>query len=115
MGTATTTVTVTASVTVAAVPCIVLPSVDLNRTGFVGSPSYIAPEVLRESARYDERADVYSFGILTWFVSQHEYMTYNPDVYSSKAEHQRLMIPYKKGASRRHASHPCPHSSFPIS
>ena len=68
-----------------------------HASGFVGSPSYIAPEVLRESARYNEKADVYSFGIFVWFVSQHEYMTYNPDVYSTKQEHQALMIPYKKG------------------
>jgi serine/threonine protein kinase len=42
----------------------------LGCAGFVGSPSYIAPELMQEGARYDEKADVYSFGILMWFVTQ---------------------------------------------
>lgn len=38
--------------------------------GKAGSPFYMAPEVLTEKP-YDERADVYSFGILLWeFVTQ---------------------------------------------
>lgn len=57
----------------------------------------MAPEILQDSARYSERADVYSFGVLVWFVAQHEYLAYNPEVYSSWQEHAKLMSPYKKG------------------
>ncbi len=61
----------------------------------MGSPSYIAPEVLHESAHYNETADVYSFGILLWFVSQHECLAYNRTLYSSIMEHKALMKPYQ--------------------
>jgi serine/threonine protein kinase len=63
--------------------------------GFVGSPSYIAPEILHETAHYNESADVYSFGILVWFVSQHECLAYNRSLYSSAAEHKALLKPYQ--------------------
>ena len=68
-----------------------------SMTGFVGSPSYIAPEVLSETAHYDEKADVYSFGILIWFVSQHLYLARNRQLYRNFAEHRSRMTPYRDG------------------
>ncbi len=68
-----------------------------SMTGFVGSPSYIAPEVLSEHAQYNEKADVYSFGVLTWFVSQHLYLSFNRQLYRNFQEHRSLMTPYRFG------------------
>jgi hypothetical protein len=36
------------------------------RTGFVGTAQWMAPELLRSSPFYDEKVDVYSFGVLLW-------------------------------------------------
>jgi len=64
-------------------------------TGFVGSPSYIAPEVLSEHAQYNEKADVYSFGIMIWYVSQHMYLARNTQLFRTATEHRSLMTPYR--------------------
>jgi len=37
-----------------------------SAVGMVGSPFYMAPEMLLEKDDYDEKVDVYSFGILLW-------------------------------------------------
>jgi serine/threonine protein kinase len=37
-----------------------------TRTGFVGTTQWMAPELLRSSPFYDEKVDVYSFGVLLW-------------------------------------------------
>ncbi|EAY07179.1 TKL family protein kinase [Trichomonas vaginalis G3] len=37
-----------------------------TRTGYVGTAQWMAPEVLRSSPFYDEKVDVYSFGVLLW-------------------------------------------------
>jgi len=39
---------------------------DKNMTGFVGTPAYIAPELLAPPFKYSEKADVYSYAILCW-------------------------------------------------
>jgi serine/threonine protein kinase len=63
-------------------------------SGYVGSPSYIAPEVLKQSARYDLRADVYSFGILVWSLAQYLYLTHVNVQRRTTQEHLVLMRPY---------------------
>ena len=63
----------------------------------MGSPSYIAPELMVDGARYDEKADVYSFGILMWFVCQHVHLMYNPDLWATKRDFANLMRPYTNG------------------
>ena len=77
-----------------------------SMTGYVGSPSYIAPEVLSNHAHYSETADVYSFGIFVWFVSQHLFLQLNPQLYSTPDEHRSLMTPYRFGTSERLSSLP---------
>ena len=37
-----------------------------TKTGYVGTAQWMAPEVLRSSPFYDEKVDVYSFGVLLW-------------------------------------------------
>ncbi|KAH0791202.1 TKL family protein kinase [Histomonas meleagridis] len=37
-----------------------------TKTGFIGTAQWMAPEILRSSPFYDEKVDVYSFGILLW-------------------------------------------------
>lgn len=37
-----------------------------TRTGFVGTAQWMAPEILRSSPFYDEKVDVYSFGVMLW-------------------------------------------------
>ena len=37
-----------------------------TKTGYVGTSQWMAPEVLRSSPFYDEKVDVYSFGVLLW-------------------------------------------------
>lgn len=41
-------------------------ALEQTMTGFLGSPSYIAPEILTDSATYDEKVDVYGYGIMLW-------------------------------------------------
>merc|ERR1711934_1247513 len=45
----------------------------------VGTPSYMAPEVLRKG-KYSEKADVYSFGVLLLevYTGQYPYSQYDP-------------------------------------
>ena len=62
--------------------------------GYVGSPAYIAPEVLAETAKYSEKADVFSFGVILWSMAQHLYLATHKDLYSSKEQHRFLMRPY---------------------
>ena len=37
-----------------------------TRTGYVGTAQWMAPEILRSSPFYDEKVDVYSFGVMLW-------------------------------------------------
>jgi hypothetical protein len=67
---------------------------DETVTGFVGSPSYIAPEVLSDKAEYDERVDVYSFGILLWSLLQYLHLTKDVKRPRTVMEHHDLMRPY---------------------
>lgn len=39
---------------------------NVTRTGCIGTAQWMAPEMLRSSPYYDEKVDVYSFGILLW-------------------------------------------------
>jgi serine/threonine protein kinase len=75
-------------------PCSRAPA-DVLSAGFVGSPSYIAPEVLSDAARYDAKADVYSFGILMWSVLQYLYLTYINIQPRTTPDHLTLMRPYE--------------------
>ena len=47
--------------------------------------------------RYNEKADVYSYGILVWFVAQYLHLCYNPHLWSDRKEFMALMRPYDKG------------------
>ena len=62
--------------------------------GFVGSPAYIAPEVLGENAKYDEKADVYSYGILVWSIAQFLYLSTQRERKCTYDEHKYLMRPF---------------------
>ena len=62
--------------------------------GYVGSPSYIAPEVLKQAARYDLKADVYSFGVLVWSLTQYLFLTHVDVQRRTTQEHLTLMRPY---------------------
>lgn len=37
-----------------------------TKTGFIGTAQWMAPEILRSSPFYDEKVDIYSFGVLLW-------------------------------------------------
>ncbi len=62
--------------------------------GYVGSPSYIAPELLQQSARYDVRVDMYSFGVLIWSLLQYLYVTHVFTSRRTPQEHSVLMRPF---------------------
>ena len=74
---------------------------DTSMTGYLGSPSYIAPEVLTDSAVYDETVDVYSYGIILWalikFLAVAD-LAVRPD----KATHRRMMSPYPGNVPVQH-------------
>lgn len=53
--------------------------------------------VLPIVCRYNEKADVYSYGILVWFVAQYLHLCYNPHLWSDRKEFMTLMRPYDKG------------------
>jgi hypothetical protein len=53
--------------------------------------------VLPTVCRYNEKADVYSYGILVWFVAQYLHLCYNPHLWSDRKEFMTLMRPYDKG------------------
>lgn len=59
-----------------------LPNGLYKLTGFTGSLRYMAPEVFHEEP-YDFRADVYSFGILLWYILALEvpFATYNMNLF----------------------------------
>lgn len=44
-------------------------SIALTEFSYVGTPVHIAPEILRNGI-YDHKIDIYSFGILLWYLSQ---------------------------------------------
>eukprot|EP01094_Clydonella_sp_ATCC50884_P026327 TRINITY_DN7188_c0_g1_i3.p1 TRINITY_DN7188_c0_g1~~TRINITY_DN7188_c0_g1_i3.p1 ORF type:complete len:547 (+),score=164.82 TRINITY_DN7188_c0_g1_i3:175-1641(+) len=44
------------------------PSNARSMTGFVGTPQYMAPEVMIDGARYDEKVDVYSFAMSVYTI-----------------------------------------------
>ena len=54
-------------------------------------------QVLSEHAQYNEKADVYSFGIMIWYVSQHMYLARNTQLFRTATEHRSLMTPYRFG------------------
>jgi hypothetical protein len=56
--------------------------------------------------RYNEKADVYSFGILVWFVAQYLHLCYNPQLWNDRKEFMHLMRPYDKGTFVRLAQQP---------
>lgn len=68
--------------------------VQMTMTGFIGSPAYIAPEVLGQNARYDEKADVYSFGVLLWTLAQHLFLCSQRERRLNPDEHRFLLKPY---------------------
>ncbi len=55
------------------------------------------PPPLWCAPRYNEKADVYSFGILVWFVAQYLHLCYNPQLWNDRKEFMHLMRPYDKG------------------
>jgi len=46
-------------------------STDSHMTGFMGTSSYMSPEMI-QGVRYTEKVDVYSFGILLWELHTHK-------------------------------------------
>ncbi len=57
----------------------------------------LVSQVLSEHAQYNEKADVYSFGIMIWYVSQHLYLARNTQLFRTATEHRSLMTPYRFG------------------
>jgi hypothetical protein len=58
-------------------------------------------QVLSEHAQYNEKADVYSFGVMIWYVSQHLYLGRNTQLFRTATEHRSLMTPYRFGGCKR--------------
>ena len=71
---------------------------DTSMTGYLGSPSYIAPEILTDSAQYDETVDVYSYGIILWTLVKFLAIG-NLPVAPSEDQHRAMMSPYPGEAS----------------
>jgi hypothetical protein len=57
----------------------------------------LVSQVLSEHAQYNEKADVYSFGIMIWYVSQHLYLARNTQLFRTATEHRSFMTPYRFG------------------
>jgi len=62
-----------------------------TRTGFVGTSQWMAPEILRSSPFYDEKVDVYSFGVMLW-----EMIT-NQEPYANMSQDQIVMGVIEQG------------------
>ncbi|KAI9286216.1 kinase-like domain-containing protein [Umbelopsis sp. AD052] len=63
----------------------------LKRNSFVGTPYWMAPEVIREGALYDFKADIWSFGITIY-----EIATGNPPLANQDPMRAIIMIPRSK-------------------
>jgi hypothetical protein len=56
-----------------------------------------APCACVSVCRYNEKADVYSYGILVWFVAQYLHLCYNPHIWCNRKDFTDMMRPYSKG------------------
>lgn len=64
---------------------------NLKRNSFVGTPYWMAPEVIREGALYDFKADIWSFGI-----TMYEIATGNPPLANQDPMRAIILIPRSK-------------------
>ncbi|KAH8556814.1 Pkinase-domain-containing protein [Umbelopsis sp. PMI_123] len=64
---------------------------NLKRNSFVGTPYWMAPEVIREGALYDFKADIWSFGITIY-----EIATGNPPLANQDPMRAIILIPRSK-------------------
>lgn len=68
---------------------------DISHTG-IGTPRWVAPEVVLEDSVYDERCDIYSFGLLAFFVMTNGVMPYFQEHKNNAAQ-----ITYAKSINSR--------------
>lgn len=68
---------------------------DISHTG-IGTARWVAPEIVLEDSVYDERCDIYSFGLLAYFV-----MTNGSVPYFNEFKNNAAQITYAKSINQR--------------
>ena len=68
---------------------------DISHTG-IGTARWVAPEIVLEDSIYDERCDIYSFGLLAYFV-----MTNGSVPYFNEFKNNAAQITYAKSMNQR--------------